>query len=447
MRITILLLTLLIASNSLATEGFFVRLHNSFTPVDAAAFFEKMGHGEVSAFESFKLVPNLYFLRTKSSESTRRLVDTMKNDKLVLYVAPNRLRTIATLPKKDKPPVASQAPAPIPKPAHDPVWKDDPKRSSNYATGNSGANRVWAKYTMGDPSIIIADLDTGIDYNHRDLAPNIWRNPGESGLDANGKAKESNGIDDDANGYVDDFLGWDFVNNRNLPWDDHGHGTHTAGIAAAEGGNGWGTSGVCPRCTIMPVKFIGADGSGDDLGAIHAIEYAVTNGARIMNCSWGGSEDSQALRDAFTAADSKGVMAVTAAGNDGRDINVWPAFPAKYDLPLQLTVAALYPVNVFIPSWSNYGNKTVHTSQVGSEVTSTFPGNRFETWSGTSMATPGVAGSAALIWSFRPDLTADQVKTLISHHVIADKGSMGQTIFRGRPDVLRIVKKLAERKP
>jgi len=425
-------------------HGYFVKTEIG-TLSEASFLRQAMATSEISSIENFPSIPGLHFMHLKPSVELNEAVK-MKLAGLsgVRYVELSQTRHVTSSGFKAG--SASSGPKEIPKPIEKPAspsgWKNDPKRASNYATYMSRATVVWKNYTIGSPDIIIADIDTGIDYNHTDLASNIWRNAGEMGKDAQGRDKRSNGIDDDGNGYIDDYIGYNFGDNNNLPWDDYGHGTHTAGIAAAVGGNGYGTSGVCPRCTIMPLRFITATGSGTDADAVRAIDYAIRMGARILNCSWGGKENSQALYDAFKAADDHGIISVVAAGNDGEDLNNHAFYPARYNLPNQLTVAALYAVNVFIPYWSNYGNSFVHLSQAGSEVVSTVPGNRFEAYSGTSMATPGISGSVGLIWSYRPDLTPVQVKKLLSKHIFGDRDSMSKVKFRGRPDLQSLFKEL-----
>ena len=192
----------------------------------------------------------------------------------------------------------------------------------------------------------------------------------------------------------------------------------------------------------MALRFIGPTGEGSDDDGMKAIEYAVKNGAKILNCSWGGSEASQALSDVFKAASDAGVFVATAAGNEGENIDVRDFFPAIYQFPGKVSVAALYPVNVFIPVWSNYGAQKVQTSNGGSDVYSSLPGNKYASWSGTSMATPGIAGAAGLIWSYRPQLKATDIVELMKQYVIPDRDSISKVKFHGRPDMQSIFKHL-----
>jgi subtilisin family serine protease len=253
----------------------------------------------IQSVTTFKNIPDLVYVQPKSEKNADQLMVGISQMPGVEYVSGNFRRSINdgfdpgyVYGEEGVSALAGKGaiPAPVEKPAPPTEWKNDPRRASNYATGMSNSMYVWTNHTLGSLDMIIADIDTGVDYNHRDLASNMWHNSGEEGVDASGNDKRTNGIDDDGDGLVDDYIGWDYVHNTNLPYDDHGHGTHTSGIAAAVGGNGWGISGVCPRCSIMALKFISADGWGDDLGAVKAIDFAIGHGAKILNCSWGGSD-------------------------------------------------------------------------------------------------------------------------------------------------------------
>ncbi|MCC6278297.1 MAG: S8 family serine peptidase [Oligoflexia bacterium] len=421
------------AMASHAKNGFFVKLKDGKSV-------ESLKIAGVKSVKSFQLVQKLNFLEVYNPKELEMLMVQLSRNPDVEYVSLNQIRRINSVRVSRN---IGDIPYPIEKPANPNKWIKDTK-GPTYAASVVEAAKVWEKGIIGDPSMIIADIDTGVDYNHKDLAGNMWHNAGEEGLDEEGRDKRENGVDDDSNGYIDDFIGYDFAQKKNLPYDDHGHGTHTSGVAAAVGGNGIGYSGVCPRCSIMALRFITADGEGTDEDAIRAIEYAVKHGAKVLNCSWGGTENNRALYEAFKAADAAGVVSAVAAGNDGKDISFAPAFPARYGLPNQMTVAALYPTDVFIPFWSNYGNQLVHFSQIGHEVTSTVPGDGYEDMSGTSMATPGIAGTAGLIWSYRPGLTARELKAVMAKDVLADRDSIGKTIYHGRPYIKKIIERLSK---
>ena len=186
-------------------------------------------------------------------------------------------------------------------------------------TANMDVNGLEASaITQGDPNLVVAVIDTGVDFSHPDLSGRRWVNPGESG-----GGKETNGVDDDANGFVDDVNGADTANNDGNPFDDHGHGTHVSGTIAGSV-NDQGVVGVAPNVKIMAVKFLSAGGSGFTSDAIEAIEYATSKGAKISNNSWGGGGFSQALKDAIEASDS---LFVAAAGNFDDDNDVIPPLP------------------------------------------------------------------------------------------------------------------------
>src|SRR6476469_1027622 len=235
-----------------------------------------------------------------------------------------------------------------------------------------GAERAWG-ITTGKKSVVVGVIDTGIDAAHPDLSANVWANPGE-----NCPGCRNDGIDNDHNGYVDDWRGWDFANNDNDPSDDNGHGTHVAGIVGAVAGNGTGVSGVSPVVRLMPLKFIGADGTGDVAGAVQAIRYATAMGAQITNNSWGDDQYSQALTDAIAEADAHGDLFVAATGNDGNDNDSSPRYPANVDLPNVLSVAASDNSDQ-LASFSDYGAGTVDLAAPGVNIVSTWPGGGYRT--------------------------------------------------------------------
>jgi len=311
--------------------------------------------------------------------------------------------------------------------------KNDPLLNRSYGILKVQAQQAWTK-TIGSEQVVVADIDTGIDYNHPDLINNIWRNP---------KELRSDKKDDDGNGFVDDVVGWDFANNDSLPWDDNGHGSHTSGSIGATGGNGVGISGVTQRVQLMGLKFLDADGSGTTENAIRAIKYAVNQGAVILSNSWGGDEYSKALEDAISEAGSSNVLFVAAAGNDGTNNDTQPMYPAAYNLPNVIAVAASDREDI-LTDYSNFGVNSVHIVAPGDAIFSTAPGNKYEINSGTSMACPHVAGAAALLKSLRPNLSAVSMKRILMQSVdkipeYADKIASG-----GRLNVARALALAAE---
>ena len=266
--------------------------------------------------------------------------------------------------------------------------------------------------TSGSPSVVVAVIDDGVDFEHPDLQGSAWTNPGESGFDEFGANKASNGIDDDGNGYVDDVHGWDFCQNDNTVHDvgDDFHGTAVAGSIAAQV-NGLGVAGIAPGTRIMALKFIsGASPNracNTDAAAIQAIEYAKRFGVRIMNASWGGPGYSAALEAAVAGS---GALFVAAAGNAGANIDVQPTYPAAFSAPNILTVGAIHNEGG-LAAFSNYGRSRVHVVAPGEDIWLPFPAGDsvYKSWawiSGTSFSAPYVAGVAALVGSVRSDLLA-----------------------------------------
>lgn len=260
-------------------------------------------------------------------------------------------------------------------------------------------------------AIVVAVIDTGVDYTHPELRDNLWVNKGETGYWAppkeladkgyawNCRDKSCNGIDDDGNGYVDDVVGWDFVHDVPLPFDTHGHGTHIAGIIGGSAANGMGTSGVCPNVSLMALKYYDNGGAGYNnlANTVRAIEYAVANGAQIINYSGGGADPAASERTAVAEAQKKGVLFIAAAGNDGRNNDRRPYYPASYPIDNIVGVASVNKYERLLPS-SNFG-KSVHVAAPGLMILSTLPGGKFGTMSGTSQATAFVTGAAALLAS------------------------------------------------
>lgn len=291
-------------------------------------------------------------------------------------------------------------------PGYRDLWALENTGQAGGAVGvDIDAREAWAT-TTGDPGVIVAVIDTGVDISHPDLAGNIWRNPGEIA---------GNGIDDDRNGYVDDVHGWDFHNGDatvfDLPTED-AHGTHVAGTIAALGDNGRGIVGVAPDVTIMPIKFLGgADGSGSGSAAAAAVAYAHAHGATVINTSWGGGGGT-ALRNAIDAA--TGAVVVAGAGNLGEDMDATtPQFPAAwaddgYGMPNVVSVASIDRTGA-LSSFSNYGARSVDIGAPGRDIVSTYPNNTYAWSTGTSMAAPHASGVAALVASAGGERTGAQL--------------------------------------
>ncbi len=286
------------------------------------------------------------------------------------------------------------------------VTPNDPQFSQLYGMTIIDAPQAWDQQ-KGSRDVIVGVIDTGCDYDHEDLQANIWHNPGESG-----NGKENNNVDDDGNGFVDDYRGWDFLNDENDPFDDNNHGTHVSGTVGAEGNNSRGVVGVNWAVSILPLKFLGADGSGTTDDAVDAIIYGSNAGAKVLSNSWGGGGLSRALEDAIKYANDRGVLFVAAAGNESSDNDRFPTYPANYQVANIISVAASTSSDN-LASFSNRGKKTVHLAAPGNSILSTLPNDRYGSFSGTSMATPHVSGVAALVWAQFPSSTMSQVKTRI----------------------------------
>lgn len=322
------------------------------------------------------------------------------------------------------------------RPSRTPNDPEFPKLYGLHNTGQSGgtpdadidAPEAWDT-TTGDADTVVAVIDEGVDINHPDLRENIWTNPDEI---------PGNGRDDDGNGFVDDVNGWDFFNNDASVYDSEdgdAHGTHVAGTIAARGGNSIGVVGVNWRAGIMPLKFLGPDG-GSTSGAVKAIDYAVREGAKISNNSWGGGGFSQSLRDAIGRADTAGHLFVAAAGNGGADgvgddNDTTPSYPASYDLPNVISVAATNNRDT-LASFSNFGARSVDIAAPGVSIASTLPNDRYGNMSGTSMAAPHVAGVAALVKSREPGLDDVKLKERILSSADGKPGLSGKVATDGR---------------
>jgi subtilisin family serine protease len=271
------------------------------------------------------------------------------------------------------------------------------------------------------PSVVVAVIDSGVDYTHLDLAANMWRNPGEIPV---------NGIDDDRNGFVDDVFGADFHNNDGDPRDDTGHGTHVAGTIAAVGNNGQGVVGMTWRTQIMALKFLDSSGQGTTANAIRAVDYSISKSAHILNNSWGGAGFSRALQDAIQRANDRGILFVAAAGNNASNTGQTPMYPASYSVSNVISVAATTTTDNRA-SFSNFG-ANVHLGAPGTSILSTWPENRYVPLDGTSMATPHVSGVAALLKQLHPAWGAPKLKQAILDSVDQTPALAGIVATGGR---------------
>jgi hypothetical protein len=297
--------------------------------------------------------------------------------------------------------------------------------STGTADADIDAKEAWT-VTRGNAGVVVGILDTGLDLTHPDLAGNVWVNPGEDCAGC-----RTDGLDNDANGYVDDWRGWDFVNNDNNPTDDNGHGSHVAGIIGAVGDNGVGVTGVNWDVELMPLKFLDSAGSGTTADAVEALLYATANGADLTNNSWAAAPFSQAMLDAIGQADAAGSLFVAAAGNDGLDRDTYTDYPAAYDAP-NIVVTAATDGNDAKAWFSGYGARTVDLGAPGVNVYSTWRLGSYRYASGTSMATPHVAGAAALVKATFPAASDLGVKAVLLRTSDANASLAGRTTTGGR---------------
>jgi len=341
----------------------------------------------------------------------------LKKNPNVEVVEPNYMRSIQSLPNDAN---------------FSELWgMNNTGQQSGTPDADIDAPEAWDKET-GSSDIVVAVIDTGIDYNHEDLAANIWTNSGEI---------PDNGIDDDGNGYIDDVHGYNFSYRNAAPLDDVGHGTHIAGIIAAEGNNGVGVAGVSWSTKLMPLKTHNIFGSAYMTDIISAMVYAVDMGANVINASYGCQGTtciSVAEQDAISAVNEANILFVAAAGNSSYDNDSFPAYPASYDIPNIVSVAAT-DRNDNLASFSNYGNVTVDLGAPGAEILSTVPtgfdASGYALADGTSMSTAYVSGAAALLLAHSPALAVEDLKATLLNSVDPVASLDGKTVTGGRLNV------------
>jgi subtilisin family serine protease len=302
------------------------------------------------------------------------------------------------------------------------------------------ATTAWDVRTDGS-SVIVAIPDTGIRYTHEDLVPNLWTNPGEMGVDALGRDKATNGVDDDGDGWIDDVFGINTLNGTGDPWDDFGHGSHVAGIIGGRGNNSVGVAGINWKAKIMALKFIDSAGHASVSDAVTAIDYARGHGAKVVNASWGNySFTSQALRDAVNALNEAGIIFVAAAGNSSGDNDANPLWPASYEYPNVISVAATDRTDAR-PAFSNYGRVTVDLAAPGTPVFSCWNGSDsdYRNWDGTSMAAPHVTGAVALLRAQFPNETPAQIVARILNNTDPLPSYAGLTVTGGRLNLAKAI--------
>jgi thermitase len=383
------------ASKQAAVPGEFLVQLKSSQKVQVASLKSVFG---AEGVRTVNRAQNLYLVKKNVLERSEYSMSSLSQSPLVEIVEPNLIYKLNRTPND---PLLGE------------LWgMKNIAQKGGRAGIDIGAEAAWDIQT-GSKKVLVAVIDTGLDYTHPDLAANAWTNLAEK----NGKP----GVDDDGNGYVDDIHGYDFANNDGDPMDDHGHGSHCSGTIGATGDDGRGIVGVSWNVQIMGVKFLSGDGGGTLEGAIQSIDYATKMGAQIQSNSWGGGGYTELLHQSIQRARDAGVLFVAAAGNGYNNNDIEATYPATYDVENIISVAAVDNSGQKA-DFSNWGKKTVHVAAPGVDVTSSIPlsldkddGNAdgYATWSGTSMATPHVSGIAALLISQFPGITYQELREKI----------------------------------
>ncbi len=416
-----------------------VKFKSGITSASSAAIHKAAG---ASVVKRYALVPNLERIKLPQGTSVKDAVMSYMANPDVEYAEPNYIaHKLSVIPNDSF--FGNQ-------------WSL--QNLGTYAGGTAGADisatDAWSVST-GNRNVVVAVLDTGVDYTHPDLVGNIWTNSGETIC--------TDGIDNDHNLKIDDCKGWNFATciefddedcvtpgvENNDPFDDDGHGTHVAGTIGAVGFNNLGVTGVMMSVRLMPVKVLNAQGAGYFGDIEDGIDYAVTNGAKVINASLGGSDFQQSLYDVIAAANTKGVLLVASAGNDGANNDLSPTYPASFNLPNIIAVAAT-DQNDRMAAFSNFGPLSVDVAAPGVYILSTVP-----TWwanyqgyglldfsDGTSMAAPHVSGLAGLLWGYYTHFTNPQVKATILRYADSIPSLSGFIGTAGRINAYRAISSL-----
>ena len=427
-----------------------VKFRTGYTEANASSALAQVSAKRLQSFPRI----NVWHLKLEKHLSVADAVNTLNTLSTVEYAEPNYTYHTCVMPNDQY--LSLQ-------------WGlNNTGQTDGLADADIDAPEAWDIQT-GNRSVLIGVIDTGVNYKHEDLANNIWTNPGEDSWADPNNPQTGNSVDDDGNGKIDDWKGWNFITNTNNPMDDAGHGTHCAGIIGAEGNNNIGTAGVNWQTQIIPLKFLDSDGEGNTINAVSAIFYAIDMGVDILSNSWGSYEESMTLKDAIEAANDAGTLFVAAAGNDGINTDDYPNYPSCYDVPNVVSVAAsddedkrsiwgsgggggggsdcgscgfiMYRKSMpltwekdprtYATSGSNYGAITVDLAAPGTEIYSTYLSS-YRSLSGTSMATPFVAGVAGLLKAQNPNLTHLEIKQVLLDNTDFLQDFEGKSVSEGR---------------
>ena len=407
-------------------EELIVRFEPTATPADRRDARDEAG----TDFQESLPVPGMQVVAVEPGQSAEDAERELESADGVAYAEPNAVRHAFIRPND---------------PYFPNLWAmENTGQSIRGLAGKPDADsdvaEAWDAGIKG--GTVVAVIDTGVDYNHADLKPNLWRNSGESGL-----GRETNGVDDDLNGRVDDWRGWDFVGADNDPADENGHGTHVSGTIAADRGNGVGVAGIADGAAkVMPIRVLDAAGSGRVSDVIQAYAYAFKEGAKVVNLSLGSTTSSRSEHDAIAAYPT--MLFVAAAGNGGADgvgdnNDSVATYPCAYLLPNVVCVAASDNRDQ-LASFSNFGATSVDLAAPGVNIASTWPGGGYSWSSGTSMATPHVSGAAALLLDAAPQALPPDLATALMSGADASAAFTGRTVSGGRLNVLRSLRTVAD---
>lgn len=371
------------------------KLHN----IDSALQLNTPGLQHMQEENSVNLpskLDRIYEVTAEQGDTTEELVHSLEADPRVAIAEPNYIYELTEVPNDT---------------GFANLWGMDNSGAGGVADADIDASDAWDLRTDAS-SVVVAVIDSGIDYTHPDLVDNMWVNPGEVAAD---------GIDNDGNGYIDDIYGWDFFNGDSNPYDDNSHGTHVAGTIGAVGNNAQGVAGVAWNTQLAALKVCGANGACSTSAILNAVLYAASMEIPLSNNSYGGGGYSSIMQGAIDASGANaGHLYIAAAGNAANNNDITPFYPASYQSDYIVSVASTTKSDV-LSSFSNYGATSVDIAAPGSSIYSTTPGGLYAYKSGTSMATPHVAGAAALTLGYAPTLTPLELRnTLITTGDVLD---------------------------